>query len=168
MGKIVPTQDSPSWAPLINPQEPALISIRYNGRMTESNPRHQLGKLMTGSYGRHRPCPDRWDGELTAVKLALARGHRWLAMLESSEVKSLRELARGGGQQLREPYGQPDHSSPGHRRGGPRRDPGAGSNAVRSGGWPAGDVGRAVAAACLTDVLGCLGKHCDFACIVYP
>lgn len=29
----------------------------------------------------------------TAMQLALARGHRWLAMLESGEVKTLRELA---------------------------------------------------------------------------
>lgn len=29
----------------------------------------------------------------TAMQLALARGHRWLAMLESGEVKTMRELA---------------------------------------------------------------------------
>ncbi len=29
----------------------------------------------------------------TAMQLALARGHHWLAMLESGEVKTLRELA---------------------------------------------------------------------------
>ena len=29
----------------------------------------------------------------TAMQRALARGHRWLAMLESGEVKTLRELA---------------------------------------------------------------------------
>lgn len=31
--------------------------------------------------------------EPTAMQLALARGHRWLAMLESGEVKTMRELA---------------------------------------------------------------------------
>lgn len=29
----------------------------------------------------------------TAMQLALARGHRWLAMLESGEVQTMRELA---------------------------------------------------------------------------
>ena len=29
----------------------------------------------------------------TALQLALARGHRWLAMLESGQVSSLREIA---------------------------------------------------------------------------
>jgi hypothetical protein len=35
-----------------------------------------------------------WDGEPTPLQLALARGHRWLAMVESAEVKSLREIDR--------------------------------------------------------------------------
>ena len=29
----------------------------------------------------------------TSIQLALARGHRWLAMLESGETKSLKEIA---------------------------------------------------------------------------
>jgi hypothetical protein len=33
-------------------------------------------------------------GEPAPLQLALARGHRWLAMAESDEVKSLREIAR--------------------------------------------------------------------------
>ncbi len=39
----------------------------------------------------------RWDGEPTPLQLALARGHRWLAILESGKVKSLREIARKEG-----------------------------------------------------------------------
>lgn len=35
-----------------------------------------------------------WDGEPTPLQLALARGRRWLAMLEVGEVKSLRDIAR--------------------------------------------------------------------------
>jgi hypothetical protein len=31
----------------------------------------------------------------TPLQLALARGHRWLAMLESGEAKSLKEIAEG-------------------------------------------------------------------------
>lgn len=37
--------------------------------------------------------PRPWRSALTSLKLALARGHRWLEMLESGEDKSLRELA---------------------------------------------------------------------------
>jgi hypothetical protein len=34
-----------------------------------------------------------WDVAPTSLQLALARGHRWLAMLESGEAKSLKEIA---------------------------------------------------------------------------
>jgi hypothetical protein len=33
----------------------------------------------------------------TPIQLALARGHRWLAMLESGEVSSMKEIARREG-----------------------------------------------------------------------
>ena len=45
--------------------------------------------LPNGEPGKPRP----WDTATTALQLALARGHRWLAMLESGEAKSLREIA---------------------------------------------------------------------------
>ena len=38
-----------------------------------------------------------WDTTATPLQLALARGHRWLAMLESGEVKSMKEIARREG-----------------------------------------------------------------------
>lgn len=38
--------------------------------------------------------PQPWGGEPTPRQLALAREHRWVAMLESGEVTLLRELAR--------------------------------------------------------------------------
>jgi hypothetical protein len=41
--------------------------------------------------------PRPWDDTPTPLQLALARGHRWLAMLESGEVKSMKELARREG-----------------------------------------------------------------------
>jgi len=44
---------------------------------------------VTGEPAKARP----WDTATTPLQLALARGHRWLAMLESGAVKSLRELA---------------------------------------------------------------------------
>ncbi len=37
--------------------------------------------------------PRDWDGEPTPIQMALARGHRWLAMLESGQVKNLTEIA---------------------------------------------------------------------------
>jgi hypothetical protein len=53
----------------------------------------KLLALPHGETGMTRP----WHGEPTPLQLALSRGHRWLAMLESGEVKSLRELAQREG-----------------------------------------------------------------------
>ncbi len=67
-----------------------------DGRLTLSVPiqikRRSGRKLVTlpnGETVRARP----WDTVTTPLQLALARGHRWLAMLESGEVKTMRELA---------------------------------------------------------------------------
>jgi hypothetical protein len=38
-----------------------------------------------------------WDATPTPLQLALARGHRWLAMLESGEANSMKEIARREG-----------------------------------------------------------------------
>ena len=46
--------------------------------------------LPDGDNVQTRP----WDNRPTPLQLALARGHRWLAMLESGEAKSLKEIAR--------------------------------------------------------------------------
>ena len=45
--------------------------------------------LPNGETALVRP----WDVAPTSIQLALARGHRWLAMLESGEAKSLKEIA---------------------------------------------------------------------------
>jgi len=45
--------------------------------------------LPCGETGKPRP----WDTAPTALQLALARGSRWLAMLESGEATSLRAIA---------------------------------------------------------------------------
>lgn len=42
-------------------------------------------------------APPSSDSDPTPLQVAPARGHRWLAMLESGEVKSLRELAQREG-----------------------------------------------------------------------
>lgn len=67
-----------------------------SGRITLSIPirikRRSGRKLVTlpnGETAKPRP----WDCTATPLQLALARGHRWLAMLESGEVGSLKELA---------------------------------------------------------------------------
>ncbi len=50
-------------------------------------------KLVTLPSGE-RVAPKRpWDDAPTPMQLALARGHRWLAMLESGEAGSLLEIA---------------------------------------------------------------------------
>jgi hypothetical protein len=67
-----------------------------DGRLTLSIPiqfKRRAGRkqitLPNGEPGTPRP----WDTAATALQLALARGHRWLAMLESGEAKSLRDIA---------------------------------------------------------------------------
>jgi hypothetical protein len=49
--------------------------------------------LPDGDNVQTRP----WDDTPTPLQLALARGHRWLAMLESGEAMSLKEVARREG-----------------------------------------------------------------------
>ena len=45
-------------------------------------------------FARRQHAPVRpWDVAPTSIQLALARGYRWLAMLESGEAKSLKEIA---------------------------------------------------------------------------
>ncbi len=79
--------------------EPDVIEAS-DGRLTLSVPiqikRRSGRKLVTlpidpvtGETAKARP----WDTATTPLQLALARGHRWLAMLESGEAKSLKEIA---------------------------------------------------------------------------
>jgi len=67
-----------------------------DGRLTVSVPiqiKRRSGRkqvtLPTGETVQARP----WDTAPTPLQLALARGHRWLAMLQSGEAKSLTEIA---------------------------------------------------------------------------
>jgi hypothetical protein len=75
----------------------AMAALASDGRLSISVPiqikRRSGRKLVTLPSRTARP----WDREPTLLQLALARGHRWLAMLESGVVKSLRELARREG-----------------------------------------------------------------------
>ena len=66
-----------------------------DGRLTLSVPiqikrrggRQQI-TLPDGEAGTQRP----WGTAATSMQVALARGHRWLAMLESGDVKNLLEI----------------------------------------------------------------------------
>ena len=49
-------------------------------------------KLVTLPSGETQPVRP-WDTAPTPLQLALARGHRWLAMLESGKYPSIRALA---------------------------------------------------------------------------
>lgn len=70
-----------------------------DGRLTITVPiqikRRNGRKLVTLPGAKTVPRP--WDGEPTPLQLALARGQRWLAMLELGKVESLREIARKEG-----------------------------------------------------------------------
>ncbi|SFN07443.1 LacI family transcriptional regulator [Nitrosomonas communis] len=54
---------------------------RRSGRKLVTLPNGEIVKVQT------------WDTAPTPLQLALARGHRWLSMLESGKVKSLKEIA---------------------------------------------------------------------------
>jgi len=54
---------------------------------------HKTVTLPDGGSLQYRP----WDTEPTPLQLALARGYRWLALLESGEAKSMKAIARREG-----------------------------------------------------------------------
>jgi hypothetical protein len=79
--------------------EPDIIEAS-DGRLTLSVPiqikRRSGRKLVTlpnGETAKARP----WDTATTPLQLALARGHRWLSMLELGEAQSLKEIAAAEG-----------------------------------------------------------------------
>ncbi len=75
--------------------EPDILQTS-DGRLTLSVPiqikRRSGRKLVTLPNGETAPVRP-WDVAPTSIQLALARGHCWLAMLESGEAKSLKEIA---------------------------------------------------------------------------
>jgi hypothetical protein len=84
-------------SPLVHPQE---VIAASDGSLTVTVPirikRRGLRKVGTLTDG-DAVQPQPWDFTPTPLQLALARGHRWLAMLESGEAKSLKEIARREG-----------------------------------------------------------------------
>jgi hypothetical protein len=93
-----------------------------DGRLTLSVPiqiKRRSGRKLVTLPGGEAAEPRPWDVAATPMQLALARGYRWLAMLESGEAKSITELAdpREDRQQLHVPNAQPDHARARHRGG---------------------------------------------------
>ena len=84
---------------IVQTGEPGVVEAS-DGRVTLSVPiqikRRSGRKLVTLPNGEAEPARP-WDTAPTPLQLALARGHRWLAMLTSGEVTSLREIARREG-----------------------------------------------------------------------
>ncbi|PJB45566.1 MAG: LacI family transcriptional regulator [Comamonadaceae bacterium CG_4_9_14_3_um_filter_60_33] len=79
--------------------EPEVIQSS-DGRLTLSVPiqfKRRAGRkqvtLPNGEPGKPRP----WDTAATALQIALTRGYKWLAMLESGEVSTMTEIAKREG-----------------------------------------------------------------------
>ena len=79
--------------------EPDILQTS-DGRLTLSVPiqikrrgGRKVVRLPDGNTLRPRPINDK----PTPIQMALARGHRWLAMLESGEAESLTEVAEREG-----------------------------------------------------------------------
>jgi hypothetical protein len=82
---------------LIDRTGQAEVITASNGTLTVTVPIHikrrGLCKTVTlpdGGSLQARP----WDDTPTPLQLALARGHRWLSMLESGQATSMKEIAR--------------------------------------------------------------------------
>ena len=79
--------------------QPEVIAAS-DGRLTVTVPiqikRRGSCKVVTLPDGDNvQPRP--WDATSTPLQLALVRGHRYLAMLESDEARSMKEIARREG-----------------------------------------------------------------------
>ncbi len=75
-------------APEVTQSSDGRLTLTVQIRFKRRGGRKQV-TLPNGEPGTPRP----WDTAATALQLALARGHRWLAMLESGDAKSLRAIA---------------------------------------------------------------------------
>lgn len=67
-----------------------------DGRLTLSVPiqiKRRSGRKQVTLPNGEAATPRPWDTAATPLQLALARGHRWLALLETGEVKSLKKIA---------------------------------------------------------------------------
>ena len=75
--------------------QPAMIKDA-DGSVTISIPiaiKRLSGRTIVRSPGGVTANPNKVNQDITPLQLALARGHRWLRMLEEGKAKSLREIA---------------------------------------------------------------------------
>jgi hypothetical protein len=84
---------------LINRTGQPEVITASDGSLTVTVPirikRRGLRKSVTLPDGGVESRP--WDATPTPLQLALARGHRWLELLEAGEAKSMKEIARREG-----------------------------------------------------------------------
>lgn len=73
----------------VNEASDRSLSVRLPIKIKRYSARTRIF-LPDGSASDARP----WDINPTPLQLALARGHRWLKMLETGECRSLREIAK--------------------------------------------------------------------------
>jgi len=68
---------------------------RYISASTPTAIKRRSGHTIVRSPAGVTANPNKVNQDITPLQLALARGHRWLRMLEEGKVKSLRESLRG-------------------------------------------------------------------------
>ena len=79
--------------------EPDIIKSS-DGRLTLSVPiqfKRRGGRKQVTRPNGEPGLPRPWDTAATTLQLALARGYKWLAMMESGEVSTLTEIAKKEG-----------------------------------------------------------------------
>lgn len=84
----------------LNPAGEPHVVEASNGRLSISVPinlkRRSGRRLITLPDGTtHEPRP--WDTQPTVLQLAVARGYRWLAELETGQARSLKNIAKREG-----------------------------------------------------------------------
>lgn len=68
-----------------------------DGRVSLSVPiqfKRRSGRKQITLPNGEAAAPRPWDAAPTPLQLALVRGHRWLSMLESGEVRTMAEIAK--------------------------------------------------------------------------
>jgi hypothetical protein len=86
--------------PTLEVSGPAAEVVASDGGMTLNIPialRRRSGRRVVVPQGSEFESKSRTRTGATPLQLALARGHRWLRMLEAGEVASMSEIARREG-----------------------------------------------------------------------
>lgn len=86
--------------PTLKVSGPAVEVVASDGGMTLNIPialRRRSGRRIVVPQGSEFESKGRTRTSATPLQLALARGHRWLRMLEAGEAASMSEIARREG-----------------------------------------------------------------------